>query len=147
MQNGHPLENILNLQLSSDSLAVLYLPSLLQTLSPSYFLVAPNDISRTDKPNLIGSNSVLTVAQLGKWTNRITSLLQSKDSGARWTGICLAKKTCELRRDIMVEFSQRWINLTLPLLSVSSSFTSRLFPLNPMRTYRNQSLSLSGKPQ
>ncbi|PVG03562.1 hypothetical protein CPB86DRAFT_748859 [Serendipita vermifera] len=119
MQNEHPLVCILNLQLSSDALAVLYLPSLLQTLSPNYFLVSPDSLSGQDKSNSTGSNSALTLAQLGKWTNRITSLLQSKDSGARWTGICLARKTCELRRDIMVEFSQRWINLTLPLLSKS----------------------------
>ncbi|CAG8556783.1 6180_t:CDS:2 [Acaulospora colombiana] len=119
MQNDNPLESILNLQLSSDALAVLYLPSLLQTLSPNYFLASADSAFRQDKFTSDGSTSVLSIAQLGKWTNRITSLLQSKDPSARWTGICLAKKTCELRRDIMIEFSQRWINLTLPLLSKS----------------------------
>lgn len=99
MQHENALEGLLRLQLSSDAISALYLPSVLSTLSPAQF-------------------STSTDSQIHKWATRITSLLQSKDSGARWAGICLAKKTGELRRDLAVEYAQRWINLTLPLLSV-----------------------------
>lgn len=101
MQGELDLESILQIQLSSDTLATVFLPSILITLSTAQLSKQPSHTN--------------------KWIARITALMQSKDKdvGARWTGICLAKKTLELRRDLIVECAQRWINLTLPLLSVS----------------------------
>jgi hypothetical protein len=101
MQQENILEGLLRLQLSSDAISALYLPSVLSTLSSIHF-------------------STSTDSQIHKWATRITSLLQSKDASARWAGACLAKKTAELRSELAVEYAQRWINLTLPLLSVRS---------------------------
>jgi len=118
MHHENPVENILQLQLSSDALAVLYLPSILSILSPVHF---SSDVkaNSTDGTGLgVSQVAPITPAMLNKWCTRVLSLMQSKDAGARWAGICLAKKTGELRRDVVVEYAQRWINLTLPSLSV-----------------------------
>jgi hypothetical protein len=101
MQHENILEGLLRLQLSSDAVSALYLPSVLSTLSSIHF-------------------STSTDSQIHKWATRVISLMQSKDASARWAGACLAKKTAELRSELGVEYAQRWINLTLPLLSVRS---------------------------
>ncbi|KAG8850762.1 hypothetical protein FRC20_001944, partial [Serendipita sp. 405] len=106
MEQEDTLESILNLQLSSETLTVLYLPSILSLLSPEHFSTEPN-----------GAKQGVSLSHINKWMNRIMSLMQSKDAGARWAGICLARKTGHIRRDLLVEYAQRWINLTLPLLS------------------------------
>lgn len=128
MHHENPVENILQLQLSSDALAVLYLPSILSILSPAHF---SSDANTNSSKNGVASNNAatsqvapMTPAMMNKWCTRVLSLMQSKDSGARWAGICLARKTGELRRDVVVEYAQRWINLTLPSLAVRLSFGS-----------------------
>lgn len=128
MQHENTVENLLQLQLSSDALAVLYLPSILSILSPVHFSSDAKDSlstktgANTGNVNNAASSRVapMTPALLNKWCTRVTSLMQSKDAGARWAGICLARRTGELRRDVLVEYAQRWINLTLPCLSVCS---------------------------
>jgi len=128
MQHENTVENLLQLQLSSDALAVLYLPSILSTLSPIHFSSDAKDsfLTKTGagagNANNAASSRVapMTPALLNKWCTRVTSLMQSKDTGARWAGICLARRTGELRRDVLAEYAQRWINLTLPCLSVRS---------------------------
>lgn len=99
MQHENTLEGFLRLQLSSDAISALYLPSVLSVLTTAHFSSSPD-------------------SQLHKWGTRVTSLIQSKDAGARWAGVCLARRTGELKRELLVEYAQRWINLTLPLLSV-----------------------------
>jgi len=131
MQHENTVENLLQLQLSSDALAVLYLPSILSILSPIHFSNDAKDsgptktAASTGKLNnaVAGSQAApMSTALLNKWCSRVTSLMQSKDAGARWAGICLARRTGEIRRDVVVEYAQRWINLTLPLLSVRLAY-------------------------
>jgi len=126
MQHENTVENLLQLQLSSDALAVRYLPSILSILSPAHFSSDSNESfssqagSGTNKFDNAAHTQMAPMipALLNKWCMRVMSLMQSKDAGARWAGICLAKKTGELRRDVVLEYAQRWINLTLPPLSV-----------------------------
>lgn len=115
MQHENPVENLLQLQLSSDALAVLYLPSILSVLSPVHF--SSDATASSSKAGGVSQVAPMTPALLNKWCTRVLSLMQSKDTGARWAGICLARKTGELRRDVVVEYAQRWISLTLPSLS------------------------------
>ena len=93
----HPLELILQLQVGSDQTAVSCLPSIISSLTPAHFEPSPH---------------------LQKWTSRLTSLIHSKHPGARWAGLCLALQTSVLNKDVMVEASQSWIAITLPMLSV-----------------------------
>ncbi|KAF8515002.1 rRNA processing/ribosome biogenesis-domain-containing protein [Gautieria morchelliformis] len=92
----HPLELVLQLQVGSDQTAVLSLPSIISSLTPPYFEPSPH---------------------LQKWISRVTSLIHSKHPGARWAGLCLALQTSVLNKEIMLEASQGWIAITLPMLS------------------------------
>jgi hypothetical protein len=96
----HPLQTFLQLQLASDSSAVLHLPHLLKYLTSESFLPSPH---------------------IQKWTARVNSLVHSKDSGSRWAGLCLAHKTCTLSKSIMIECAQSWLSVALPILSVGAS--------------------------
>jgi hypothetical protein len=97
MESPHPLKSLLQLQLASDSSAVVNLPYILASLTPDDFLPSPH---------------------LSNWTTRINSLLYSKESGGRWAGLCLAQKTSILSKSTMAEFSQSWLGVALPILSV-----------------------------
>jgi hypothetical protein len=97
MEPIHPLKALLQLQLASDPHAVLYLPYVLTSLTPEYFLSSPH---------------------LPKWTMRISSLLHSKDSGSRWAGLCLAHKTSMFSETTMIECAHGWLGVALPMLSV-----------------------------
>lgn len=92
----HPLKALLQLQLASDSYAVLHLPHILATLTPAAFLPSPHT---------------------QKWIARISSLLYSKDPGARWAGLCIAHKTSTHSKPIMIECAQAWLAVALPILS------------------------------
>lgn len=97
MDPSNHLKSLLQTQLASDASAVRHLPYCLSTLSVECL-----------KPS----------AQSTKWTNRINSLLHSKESGARWAGLCLAYKSSLLSQSMMIDAAQSWIIIALPLLSV-----------------------------
>ncbi|KAJ7498714.1 rRNA processing/ribosome biogenesis-domain-containing protein [Mycena latifolia] len=92
----HPLKALLQLQLGSDSYAVLHLPYILSSLTTDSLLPSPHS---------------------SKWTARINSLLHSKAADARWAGLCIAHKTSVLSRSTMIECAQSWIGIALPVLS------------------------------
>ncbi|KAJ7781030.1 rRNA processing/ribosome biogenesis-domain-containing protein [Mycena metata] len=94
--DGHPLKALLQLQLGSDSYAVLHLPYILASLT---------------------AESLVPSAHSSKWIARINSLLHSKAPDARWAGLCLAQKTSVLSKSTMIECAQSWIGLALPLLA------------------------------
>ncbi|KAF8076598.1 rRNA processing/ribosome biogenesis-domain-containing protein [Lyophyllum atratum] len=96
MEPSHPLKALLQLQLATDASAVLHLPYVLSSLT---------------------SDCLLPSSHLPKWTTRINSLLHSKDAGARWSGLCLAYKTSVLSKPTMIECSQSWLGVALPMLS------------------------------
>ncbi|RDB22742.1 Pre-rRNA-processing protein rix1 [Hypsizygus marmoreus] len=96
MEPSHPLKALLQLQLATDSSAVLHLPYTLASLT---------------------HECLLPSSHLSKWTTRINSLLHSKDAGARWAGLCLAYKTSLLSRNTMIEYAQSWLGVALPMLS------------------------------
>lgn len=97
--DNHPLKILLQLQLGTDASAVLHLPYVLRTLSV-----------RTFSPASV---------HLQKWSARISSLIHSKDAGARWAGLCIALKTSTLYKSLMIECAQSWVGVALPMLSVS----------------------------
>ncbi|KZT29266.1 hypothetical protein NEOLEDRAFT_1127941 [Neolentinus lepideus HHB14362 ss-1] len=92
----HPLKAFLQLQLASDSSAVLNVPHVLKALT---------------------SDSLLSSAHSQKWTARVNSLIHSQDLGARWAGLCLAYRTAVLSKSLMLECAQSWIGAALPILS------------------------------
>ncbi|CAK5275479.1 unnamed protein product [Mycena citricolor] len=96
MDARHPLKALLQLQLGSDSYAVLHLPYILDSLTAENFAPSPH---------------------LTKWTARINSLLHAKTADARWAGLCLAQKSGILAKPILLEYAQSWIGSVLPLLS------------------------------
>ncbi|EEB92785.1 hypothetical protein MPER_08656, partial [Moniliophthora perniciosa FA553] len=92
----HPVKALLNVQLASDSSAVIHLPYILQIINADYFQPSPH---------------------LQKWTLRITSLLHSKEAGAKWTGLCLAHRTSLYSKSVMIECAQSWLGIALPILT------------------------------
>lgn len=97
MEAGQHLKTLLQIQLASDASAVRHLPFSLTSLTQESFKPSPH---------------------LAKWTTRIHALLHSKDSGARWAGLCLAYKTSVLSQNLMIETAQSYLGVALPLLSV-----------------------------
>ncbi|KAH7911569.1 rRNA processing/ribosome biogenesis-domain-containing protein [Hygrophoropsis aurantiaca] len=98
MEAPHALKSLLQLQLASDASSVLHLSYVLEHLNREHFAPSPH---------------------LQKWTTRISSLLHSKDPGARWAGLCLAYKTSSLSKPTLIECAQSWVGVALPLLSKS----------------------------
>ena len=97
MEAGQHLKTLLQIQLASDASAVRHLPFSLTSLTRDSFKPSPH---------------------LAKWTTRIHALLHSKDSGARWAGLCLAYKTSVLSQKLMIETAQSYLGVAIPLLSV-----------------------------
>ena len=97
MEAGQHLKTLLQIQLASDASAVRHLPFSITLLTRDSFNPSPH---------------------LAKWTTRIHALLHSKDSGARWAGLCLAYKTSVLSQSLMIETAQSYLRVALPLLSV-----------------------------
>jgi hypothetical protein len=100
---SHPLKSLLQLQLASDTSSILHLSFVLSTLSEDFLLPSPH---------------------LQKWTARVTSLIRSKDAGARWAGICIAYRTSTLSKSMMTEFAQSWAGLALSILTVCEMHSS-----------------------
>lgn len=100
MDAPHPLKTLLQLQLASDSLAVLHLPFILSSLNPE--VLQPS-------------------SHTPKWTTRVNSLIHAKDVGARWAGLCLAQQTAVYSKTLMLECAQSWVTVVLPMLSVRIS--------------------------
>ena len=100
MDTVHPLRTLLQLQLASDSNAVLHLPYILSTLDAT-----------TLQPS----------SHTQKWTSRLGSLIHSKDVGARWAGLCIAQRTAVLSNPLMLECAPGWVTVVLPMLSVRMS--------------------------
>ena len=97
MEGSHRLKELLQVQLASDSYAVLHLPFVLETLTKEDF--APS-------------------AHTQKWIARVNSLIHSKDSGAKWSGLCLAFQTATFSKDLMLECAQSWVGAAMPLFLV-----------------------------
>ncbi|KAJ7721169.1 rRNA processing/ribosome biogenesis-domain-containing protein [Mycena maculata] len=100
MDPGHPLKALLQLQLGSDSYAVIHLPYILASLT---------------------AESLVPSSHSSKWTARINSLLHSKAPDARWAGLCIAHKSSVLSKSMMIECAQSWIGIALPVLSKKES--------------------------
>ncbi|KAJ7490368.1 rRNA processing/ribosome biogenesis-domain-containing protein [Mycena galericulata] len=100
MEASHPLRALLQLQLGSDSYAVLHLPYILASLTPESLVPSPHT---------------------SKWMARINSLLHSKAIDARWAGLCIAHKSSVLSKSMMIESAQSWIGIALPILSKKES--------------------------
>ena len=100
MEPTHPLKTLLQLQLASDSLAVLHLPFILSSLNSEGLQPSPHT---------------------QKWSTRINSLIHSKDTGARWAGLCIAQRTSIYSKALMLECAQSWVTVVLPMLSVRMS--------------------------
>ncbi|TDL29691.1 hypothetical protein BD410DRAFT_758724 [Rickenella mellea] len=90
------LAHILQVHFASDESAVANLPFVLSLLRKETFSNSPN---------------------LTKWSTRVNSLIQSKDPGARWAGLCVALESARLRREFLMEGAQGWITAALPMLS------------------------------
>ncbi|KAL0949320.1 hypothetical protein HGRIS_009395 [Hohenbuehelia grisea] len=92
----HILRTLLQIQLASDSSAVEHLPYTLSHLSKNAFDPSPH---------------------LSKWISRVTSLMRSNESGARWAGFCLAYQTSIYSKELMIEYAQGWIGIALPAIA------------------------------
>ncbi|KAJ1308369.1 hypothetical protein OPQ81_004077 [Rhizoctonia solani] len=93
----HPLELLLQNQLGTDESAIKYLPNVLNALQQA---------------DIFGEARVL-----GKWNARIHSFLHSREGASRWVGLYLARYTALGSRQILVDNSQGWVGVVLPMLS------------------------------
>lgn len=98
--DNHRLKTWLQLHLITDASALINLPFVLNSITEEDFL--SHDLVQ-------------------KWTTRISSLMHSKDPGARWAGMSIALRTAILSRDAMNECAHAWITVTLPMLFVGRS--------------------------
>ncbi|KLO19861.1 hypothetical protein SCHPADRAFT_934991 [Schizopora paradoxa] len=96
MDSNDILHTFLQTYLSDDALSVTFLPAILSGLS---------------------SCDVENSTHLSKWVNRVNSLIHSKDAGIRWAGLCLALKTSQLARSVLLSSGQAWVAAVIPLLS------------------------------
>ncbi|KAF8913747.1 rRNA processing/ribosome biogenesis-domain-containing protein [Gymnopilus junonius] len=96
MEPGSNLKSLLQTQLASDASATRYLPYCLSMLTADSLQPSPHST---------------------KWTTRINALLHSKESGARWAGLCLAYKSSLLSQGLMIDAAQSWITTALPIFS------------------------------
>lgn len=92
------LHTFLTFHLANDSTAAHHIPLVLSGLS---------------------SQTIEGSQNLSKWTNRVNALIHARDSGARWSGLCLALETSRLSRSFLLGSAQSWIAVVLPMLSVS----------------------------
>ncbi|TRM68137.1 rRNA processing/ribosome biogenesis-domain-containing protein [Schizophyllum amplum] len=97
---AHVLKTLLQIHLASDATATIHVPYILSILRPEH--LAPS-------------------SHLPKWTNRIHSLLHSKEPGGRWAGLCLAQASAKLSRSLMIDCAQDWLSVTFGLLSKSDT--------------------------
>ncbi|KAJ3739588.1 rRNA processing/ribosome biogenesis-domain-containing protein [Lentinula detonsa] len=112
MDSTHPLKALLNFHLASDTSAVAHLPYILEILNSEHFFPSPH---------------------LTKWTARLSSLLHSKESGARWAGLCLAHKTSVYSKSIMIECAQSWLSIAIPILYKKEPFPTYTASINLCR--------------
>ena len=97
MDSGQRLKEFLQVQLASDSSAVLHLPFVLEA-------VAKEDFTPSTHTQ--------------KWIARLNSLIHARDPAAKWAGLCLAFQTAAFSRDLMLECAQGWVGSAMPLLVV-----------------------------
>ncbi|KZO98064.1 hypothetical protein CALVIDRAFT_554136 [Calocera viscosa TUFC12733] len=95
MASPHPLAALLQHYIATDDAAATYLPSTLATLTPQAFQSS---------------------SHLAKWTARVNSLIASKNRGGKWAGVCLAARTAECSKDVMVNSAAGWVGNVLPIL-------------------------------
>ncbi|KAH9943306.1 uncharacterized protein BXZ73DRAFT_87658 [Epithele typhae] len=98
------LKQLLQVQLATDSAAVLHLPFILETLTREHLAISPHT---------------------GKWTSRVNSLIHAKDFAAKWCGLCLAFQSATLCKSVLLEHGESWLKAAVPLLGV------RLFNQTP----------------
>ncbi|KZT62855.1 hypothetical protein CALCODRAFT_462159 [Calocera cornea HHB12733] len=100
LASPHPLAALLQHYIATDDAAATYLPSTLATLTPQAFHPSPH---------------------LTKWIARVNSLIASKNRVGKWAGICLAARTAECSKDVMVDAAAGWVGNVLPVLQKSDS--------------------------
>ncbi|KAL0573964.1 hypothetical protein V5O48_007979 [Marasmius crinis-equi] len=96
MTDTHPLKTFLNVHLASDASVAVHIPYISQILSSEHLSSSPH---------------------LSKWLLRVNSLVHSKDTSARWGGLCLAHTTASRSKPLMIENAQSWLQVALPILS------------------------------
>lgn len=97
MATNDILQTFLQIHLASDSSSVIHLPFILQNLNVQ---ILENSGHRS------------------KWNARISSLIHSRESGARWAGLCIARQCAVLSKSFIAQSGQGWVSVVLPMLSV-----------------------------
>jgi len=101
MEAWHPLRALLYTHLVTDAQAATSLHLILSALDADSLAPSPHQ---------------------QKWIARLNSLLYSKDMGGRWAGLCIATKTAELSKTLMVESAHSWVGVALPMIMVSAIY-------------------------
>jgi len=94
--DSHRLKTWLQLHLATDASAAINLP-FFSTVSPK---------------------SIFPLKDMPRNGLFESSLIHSKDPGARWAGLPIALRTATLSRDIMNECAHAWVTVALPILFV-----------------------------
>lgn len=104
----HRLAVLLQYQVAGDITAFQNLPHVLSALRAEDLAASPH---RT------------------KWILRVNSLLHSKEPAARWTGLCLARRSAELNQELLTEHAHTWVTSAMSMLAVSPSAASHIIQL------------------
>ena len=97
MSSHDSLQTLLQNYCADDLLPVTHLPAILAALPAARIDSSPH---------------------LAKWLTRVNALIQSRDQGVRWAGLCLALSTARISQETLLSSGQGWVAVALPLLSV-----------------------------
>ncbi|KAG0345014.1 hypothetical protein BG004_004029 [Podila humilis] len=109
------LDSLIRRYLKDDLAVKDYVPFVLETLTYHQLL---NDChGHSAAPEGSGQHA----QQLRVWTQRLRSLLESQQSGARWAGVCLVRISAQQSASLFSDHVRTWVTLLVGMLTKPES--------------------------
>lgn len=108
------LDSLIRRYLKDDLTVKDYVPFILETITHHRLLHDRHGHSAA------ASGSGQHAQQLRIWTQRLRSLLESQQSGARWAGVCLVRITAQQSTSLFSDHVRTWVTLLVGMLTVRS---------------------------
>ncbi|KAF9371915.1 Proline-, glutamic acid- and leucine-rich protein 1 [Podila verticillata] len=109
------LDSLIRRYLKDDLSVKDYVPFILETITHHRLLLDRHGHSAA------ASGSGQHAQQLRIWTQRLRSLLESQQSGARWAGVCLVRITAQQSTSMFSDHVRTWVTLLVGMLTKHES--------------------------